>query len=126
MKTMSIYEPAMCCETGICGVGVDPELLRISTVINNLKKNGVEIKRYNLNNFPQEFINNTEINKLIMGDGVESLPATVVDGKIVMTKKYPTNDEIANLLEVPKSYLEAMKDLDSNGGCCCGANGGCC
>ena len=41
MKTMSIYEPAMCCETGICGVGVDPELLRISTVFNNLQKNGI-------------------------------------------------------------------------------------
>lgn len=40
MKTMSIYEPAMCCETGICGVGVDPELLRISTVFHNLQKNG--------------------------------------------------------------------------------------
>ena len=33
-----------------------------------------------------------------MGDGVESLPATVVDGKIVMTKKYPTNAEISNCL----------------------------
>ena len=43
MKKMNIYEPAMCCPTGVCGVGVDPELLRISTVLNNLKKKGVEI-----------------------------------------------------------------------------------
>lgn len=38
MKRMSIYELAMCCDTGVCGVNVDPELVRISTVINNLKK----------------------------------------------------------------------------------------
>lgn len=37
MKKMSIYEPALCCETGLCGVNVDPELLRITTVLNNLK-----------------------------------------------------------------------------------------
>lgn len=124
MKKMSIYEPALCCDTGVCGVGVDPELLRISTALSNLKKNGVEVKRYNLNNFPQEFIKNLEINKLIMGDGVESLPATVVDGKIVMTKKYPSNAEIAELLGVPKSYLGEEKK-SSGGGCCCNG-GGCC
>ena len=123
MKKISIYEPAMCCETGVCGVGVDPELLRISTAFSNLKKYGVVVNRYNLNNAPQEFIKNQEINKLIMGDGVESLPATVVDGKIVMTKKYPTNAEIAELLGVPKSYLGEEKK-PSGGGCCNG--GGCC
>lgn len=43
MKTMKLYEPAMCCPTGLCGVGVDPELLRISTALNTLKQNGVEV-----------------------------------------------------------------------------------
>lgn len=124
MKEMSIYEPALCCDTGVCGVGVDPELLRISTALSNLKKSGVEVKRYNLNNFPQEFIKNEKINKLIMGDGVDSLPATVVDGKIVMTKRYPTNAEIAELLGVPKDYLGEEKK-PNNGNSCCG-NGGCC
>ena len=46
MKKMNIYEPAMCCPTGVCGVGVDPELLRISTVLNNLEKKGIEIGRF--------------------------------------------------------------------------------
>jgi len=130
MKTMFIYEPALCCETGVCGVSVDPELLRISTVANNLKKNGITIQRCNLNNYPQEFVNNTEINRLIMGDGVDSLPATVVDGKIVKTKGYPTNKEIVVLLGIPVSYLgedttkvkatpqKANGKCDCKGGCC--------
>lgn len=124
MKTMSIYEPAMCCETGICGVGVDPELLRISTVFNNLQKNGITAARFNLNSAPQAFINNTDINKLIMGDGIESLPATVIDGKIVKTKAYPTNEEIAAWLEIPTSFLEATEIKKTNVGCCCSE--GCC
>jgi hypothetical protein len=40
MKKMSICEPAMCCGTGLCGVGVAPELLRISTVLNTLNQAG--------------------------------------------------------------------------------------
>lgn len=122
MKKVFIYEPALCCETGVCGVSVDPELLRISTVANNLKKNGVAIQRYNLKSFPQEFINNKEINKLIMDDGVDSLPATVVDGKIVKTRAYPTNEEIAALLDIPINWLR--EDSGKSDDCCC--EGGCC
>lgn len=122
MKTMIIYEPAMCCDTGLCGVSIDPELLRLSTVLNNLKKNDVIIKRYNLKNAPQEFVDNLEINKLIMSDGINSLPATVLDGKIVKTKNYPTNKEIAQLLDIPESFLGEEKKPAT--GCCC--KGGCC
>lgn len=122
MKTMEIFEPAMCCETGLCGVGVDPELLRISTLFGTLKKNGIEVKRYNLNSYPQEFVTNKVINDLIMKDGVDSLPATVVDGEIVLTKRYPTNQEIGNLLGIMIVDTSAKEDT---GGCCCGEDGCC-
>ena len=28
MKKMQIFEPAMCCSTGLCGVGVDQSLYK--------------------------------------------------------------------------------------------------
>lgn len=126
MKKMIIYEPAMCCPTGLCGVSVDPELLRLSTVISSLQKNGIEIKRYNLTNAPMEFVNNKEVNQMMNEKGVEILPITVADGKIVKTKAYPTNDEIISLLQVPRSYLGEQKRTTSpkSGGCDC--KGGCC
>lgn len=130
MKTMSIYEPAMCCETGICGVSVDPELLRISAVFNKLQKNGVTAARFNLNSAPQAFINNAEINKLINSEGVDALPATVIDDKIVKTKAYPTNEEIAAWLEIPASYLgeenKGVKDVPEKADDCCDCKSGCC
>ena len=122
MKTMSIYEPALCCETGVCGVSVDPELLRISTVVNSLKKQDVKIQRYNLNSNPQAFIDCAEINQLIMKEGVDALPATVVDGKIVKTKAYPTNGEIMEMLGIQEGDLG--EEPQNEGGCCC--KGGCC
>lgn len=133
MKKMFIYEPAMCCSTGLCGVGVDPELLRISTVLNNLEKNGITVERFNLSNSPMEFVKNTDVNKLMMDEGVDVLPVTVLDGKIVKTAKYPTNDEMISLLGVPRSYLgdenksantiKITKKLNVDSGCC---DGKCC
>lgn len=126
MKKMFIYEPAMCCSTGLCGVSVDPELLRLSTVISSLQKNGVEITRYNLTSAPMEFINNKDVNQMMNANGVETLPITVVDGKIVKTKAYPTNDEIISFLQIPASYLSEIKGSNQkkSGGCNC--KGGCC
>ena len=126
MKNMFIYEPAMCCSTGLCGVSVDPELLRLSTVVSSLQKNGIEVTRYNLTNAPMEFVNNKEVNKLITEKGVEILPITVVDGAIVKTKSYPTNDEIISLLQVLPTFLGEQKNSapKKNGSCNC--TGGCC
>lgn len=56
MKNLYIYEPALCCATGLCGVSIDPELLRITTVLNTLKERGVAVRRFNLNDAPMEFV----------------------------------------------------------------------
>jgi hypothetical protein len=127
---MFIYEPAMCCSTGLCGVGVDPELLRISTVLNTLKKNGVQVQRFNLSNSPQEFVNNKAVNDFINSKGVDGLPVTVLDGEIVLTGRYPTNEEIMKLLSVPMSFLgeqpkTAKVTLKRSGKCGC-SDGKCC
>ena len=131
MKKMVIYEPAMCCSTGLCGVGVDPELLRISTTLNTLQKNGVNVDRFNLSNAPQEFVNNQLINEFINKDGVEKLPVTVLDGEIVITGRYPTNEEFIKLLNIPMSFLgvqpnfsgiqpkDAKATPEKSGGCGC-------
>ncbi|WP_088187977.1 MULTISPECIES: arsenite efflux transporter metallochaperone ArsD [unclassified Desulfosporosinus] len=130
MKKMQIFEPAMCCSTGLCGVGVDTELLRISTVLNSLKKNGVEVDRFNLTNAPMEFVNNKAVNDLLQTKGVEQLPATVLDGEILITGRYPSNEEFAKLLNIPISLLsEKEKDetftiLPKTSGCGC-SDGNC-
>lgn len=127
MKNMSIFEPAMCCDTGLCGVSVDPELLRISTVLNTLGKNGVNVKRFNLSNAPNEFVKNETINDFVNTKGIDELPAVMVDGEIVITGRYPTNEEFAKLLDIPMNYLGETKagTAKKSGGCCC-SNGECC
>ncbi len=124
MKKMIIFEPAMCCPTGICGPSVDKELLRISSVINNLKKNGQSVERYNLTNNPLMFVQNEEINKMLDKEGMEILPVTMVDGVVVKTKAYPTNEELCNLLGVSSDHLLQTIDIKTSKGC--GCSDGCC
>lgn len=106
MKKMIIFDPAMCCSTGVCGPSVDPELLRVSRTINRLKRNGVIVERHNLTNNPNIFIENKKISQILNEEGVEVLPITMVDGEVVKTKAYPTNEEFIKLLEIPEEYLK--------------------
>jgi hypothetical protein len=127
MKSMQIYEPAMCCSTGLCGVGVDPELLRISTVLNTLEKNGVRVERYNLTSAPQEFIKNKAVNTILNEQGMDVLPLTVLDNEIITTGRYPTNEEFGQHFNIPLSEISVsvQEEETEDCGCCCSSEDCC-
>lgn len=127
MKKMIIFDPAMCCSTGVCGPSVDSELLRVSTALNKLKNNGIIVDRYNLTSNPQAFVDNQVINELLNNEGAEVLPITILDGEVVKTKQYPSNNEFCEMLELPLDTLKSTikvkakpitKDCGCKGGCC--------
>ena len=127
MREMKIYEPAMCCPTGLCGVEVDPELLRISTVLNTLKQNGYEVERFNLASAPNAFVQNSVVTSYLQKFGPDKLPVVTVDGLIVIAGRYPTNEEFAEWLECPKDILGISECCAESGTCCCGiAETNCC
>ena len=96
MKKIEIYDPAMCCPTGLCGPAIDPELTRMATVVHALKQQGYPIERFNLANEPAAFVENQLIKQAIT-DSVDTLPITLVDGVIVRRRGYLSNAEIAEL-----------------------------
>ena len=109
MSKMVIYDPAMCCSTGLCGVSIDPELLRIATVINKLKENGIMVERYNRNSAPQAFLFNQTINQIVNTRGIEVLPITVIDNKIVKMGSYLSNKEIASFFNLPSDFFKGIE-----------------
>lgn len=121
MKIVEIFDPAMCCTTGVCGPSIDSELLRIATIINALKEKGICIKRHGLASEPQDFVDNKVINDILQKEGADILPVTLVDGAIAKTKEYPTNQELSAWLGVE---VEA-EQTEKTGGCCCGSDGCC-
>ncbi|HFK1726792.1 MULTISPECIES: arsenite efflux transporter metallochaperone ArsD [Bacillus cereus group] len=105
MKKIEIYDPAMCCSTGVCGPSVGPELIRVSVAVNNLKNKGFDIKRYNLASEPDVFASNETISKLLMEKGPEVLPVTLVDGEVVKEKTHLSNDELVALTGLTEEEL---------------------
>ena len=130
MKTMKIFEPAMCCPTGLCGVSVDPELLRISTVLNTLKENGIDVQRFNLTNAPDEFVKSKPVTEYLQKFGPDKLPVVLVDDFIVIAGRYPSNEEFTSWLEIAPDILGAASCCEGNSQCCCGdgtdENSDCC
>jgi hypothetical protein len=125
MKKMMIFDPAMCCSTGVCGPAIDPELLRVSTVLNNLHRNGIVVERHNLTSNPAIFVENKIINNLLNSEGVAVLPVTLVDGQVVKTQSYPTNEELCKMLDIPEDLIKIATKINLDG-CGCGCNGECC
>ena len=125
MNKLEIFDPAMCCSTGVCGPGVDPELLRISTIVNILNKKGFEVIRHNLSQEPQAFVKNTLVSELLRSKGVNALPITVLNGKIVKSGSYPLRKEVSEWLGINISELNKTVIKKPNK-CCCDNDEGCC
>lgn len=94
MKTLRIYDPAMCCSTGVCGASPDPRLLRLAADVAFLKSRGVSVDRFNLGHQPAAFVENPLVTAE-MGSEAEHLPIFVVDGRIMAKATYPTRQELA-------------------------------
>jgi hypothetical protein len=122
MKKLEIFDPAMCCQTGVCGPATDPELLRVAAVIGAMRKMGAEILRYNAASQPEDFVNNKPVAAILEKEGADVLPVTVLDGKIVKAGEYPTNDEFAKWLGVKIS--DEANDAPGDETCRCDSS--CC
>jgi len=121
MKQLEIFDPAMCCSTGVCGPSIDPELMRMATTIHALREKGIVIKRHGLSTEPQDFISNKTMNELLQKEGVDILPVTLIENRIVKTKTYPNNEELSKWLEV-----EMINDSKwKTNTVCCGPKGCC-
>ena len=97
---IQIYDPPMCCSTGICGPAVDPALMKISDAILALRKQGVTVERYNLKNDYMAIKDHTLFMDLIHKNGSKILPVTMIHGAIFKTGEYPSYDELCRELGI--------------------------
>ena len=101
MTTVTVYDPPMCCSTGICGTDVEQQLITFAADLDWLKSQGVTVRRINLSQEPTAFTMNEEINVLMQTSGGDDLPAILVDGQMVSKARYPDRKEMAALSNLP-------------------------
>ena len=97
---VEIYDPAMCCSSGLCGPGIDPVLVRMNDTLLALKKQNIEVERFNLAQQPKAFIDNRKVADLLYANGKKVLPITVVNGDIFKTGEYPSYEDLCKALEI--------------------------
>ena len=101
MSRVEIFDPAMCCSTGVCGPSVDPALVQFAADVEWLKRRGVDVARYNLSQQPQAFVTNTVVREAMHQGGVGALPLVLVGGQVAFRGAYPSRTDLCARLGLP-------------------------
>ena len=122
MKNIQIFDPALCCSSGVCGTDVDQKLVDFSADVDWAKQQGAHIERFNLGQQPMAFAENAAVKGLLERSGDAALPITLVDGEVAFAGRYPTRDDLTRWLG--SAGLVADTAASPAGQCCSG--GACC
>ena len=120
MKKIEVFDPALCCSTGVCGVDADQALISFSADVEWAKQHGAHIERFNLAQQPMAFAENQIVKAFLELSSEEGLPLILLGGDIVLAGRYPSRADLARWLDISPSD-DAAKPAKS---CCSGSN--CC
>jgi hypothetical protein len=118
MTTIEIFEPALCCSTGVCGAEVDQTLVDFAADVAWAKQNGTTIRRWNLAQQPLAFAENAIVKAFLERSGQEALPLVLAGGEVALAGRYPRRAELARWAGVEQEGAEPDDDCCS-GNCCC-------
>jgi hypothetical protein len=121
MKTLQIFDPAMCCSTGVCGPSVDQNLVRFAADIEFLKDQGVSVERFNLAHQPAQFTAQASV-LAEMGTAAENLPVILANGVVRAKGSYPSRETMAEWFGITASArvpLRMAAPCCENGDCDC-------
>ena len=115
MTTVRVFDPAMCCSTGVCSPSVDPELVRFAADLEWLKAQGVSIERFNLSQQPGAFVEDAAARAALETKGEAGLPLVEVNDQVKSSGVYPSRDQLAAWAGIggatPSLYTNAVAEL---------------
>ena len=108
MSILEIYDPPMCCSSGVCGPEVDPALPRFAADLEWLKGQGVPVERFNLAQEPSAFTQNELVKRTLAESGNDCLPLILFDGGIVSRGVYPSRGELAQFVGIATQEPQSL------------------
>lgn len=116
MKKLSVFDPAMCCSTGVCGPDPDQALIDFASDFDWLKSHGVPAERWNLANQPMAFVLNHKASAFLKAKGSDALPLILVDNEERLSGRYPTRSELSEWFGIPMTTCERAQELEKSTG----------
>ncbi|WP_298064919.1 arsenite efflux transporter metallochaperone ArsD [uncultured Acinetobacter sp.] len=119
MKTIQVFDQALCCSSGVCGVDVDQTLVNFAADLDWAKQSGTKIERFNLAQQPLAFAENAIVKAFLDRSGHEALPLVLVDGEMALAGRYPNRTELARWTEMTESSEPKPQNSCCTGSRCC-------
>jgi len=119
LNTLQIFDPAMCCSTGVCGPEVDTKLVQFAADLDWLKAQGVIVQRHNLSQNPAAFVENEAVKTALTEKGEAALPVLLLNGKVAATGRYPERGELAAWLNLKATATPVPAKSSCCGGSSC-------
>ena len=135
MTNLTVYDPAMCCSTGICGPEIDQALVDFASDLDWLTRLGADVKRFNLSQEPAQFAENELVRSVLEKSGVEGLPVIVAGDALKSSGRYPSREELAQMAGLtPEQVVAGASSAAQESKSCCApkaslasaSTGGCC
>jgi len=97
MIKIEVFDPPLCCSTGVCGPDPDARLAIFAADLNWLETQGVEVRRYNLAQEPAAFTANPLVREIVEMTGGDGLPVVTIDGRVASQGAYPSRERLREL-----------------------------
>lgn len=119
MTTIQIFDPALCCSSGVCGTDVDQQLVNFAADVEWAKQEGIAIERYNLAQQPLAFAGNAVVKGFLERSGADALPLVLVEGEVALAGRYPNRSELSRWAGVKAKLTPLPASECCSGGRCC-------
>ncbi len=125
---IKVFDPPMCCSSGVCGASVNPKLVQFAGDLDELKQCGVTVSRFNLSSEPAAFVAEPLVKETLAKEGNGCLPLILANGVVVSTGKYPTRNELMQwagldvekeTASIEKTKAKEFSDCGPNCSCNC-------
>lgn len=110
-----VFDPPMCCSSGVCGPSVDPQLARFAGDVEWLRTHGVTVERYGLSTQPAVFVSTPAVKAAMATHGAGALPLVMVGEQVAVVGSYPSREALAGLAGVAYRKLDVVPRAT---GCC--------
>ncbi|MCC5847713.1 MAG: arsenite efflux transporter metallochaperone ArsD [Verrucomicrobia bacterium] len=126
MKNLHIYDPALCCSSGVCGPSVDPALVQLSSDLEALKAKGIAVERHNLAQQAADFAANPLVAGILKAHGQDALPLVVLNDRVIASGFYPSRAQFFKVLELSADIeAQPQENEPEEASCGCGPEGCC-
>ena len=107
MKAIRVYDINLSPEMQPADTRIGADYRRVSTMLYTLGARGADTRYLNLHRDALTFMDTPAVQQIMRTDGMDVFPCMTADDEIVLTGRYPTNEEILEQLDADMLELLA-------------------